>query len=203
MRFSSPCPTPSTTFRHDIYPDYKGNRPASGRPIILRWLRRWAVENMDGKAIENLEADDVIGISATHPKWKKWRQVIITEDKDLQTIPGEVFFPKSDELLKVSPDEAELHFYCQALAGDVVDNFPGCPGIGMQGAQELLGGEEPVGIEPYEHTFKRGPRKGKTETRWKKTPMDTYWDAIVSHYERNDLTEEDAILQARLLHLQF
>ena len=31
MRFSSAVSNPSTTFRHDIYPDYKGNRPASGR----------------------------------------------------------------------------------------------------------------------------------------------------------------------------
>ena len=100
----------------------------------------------------------MIGISATHPKWKKWRQVIITEDKDLQTIPGEVFFPKSDELLKVSPDEAELHFYCQALAGDRVGNFPGARGLGVQGGARKSWAVGARGIETTERP-QRAPRK--------------------------------------------
>jgi len=188
-----------TTFRHDLFPDYKGNRKKAGRPIILNWLRRWTEENLDAKAIDQLEADDVIGISATHPKWKDWRQIIVTEDKDLRTIPGEIYFPSNDELIRVSPEEAELHFYSQALGGDPVDGFPGCPGIGFEGAKKLL--QHKTGVSPYEHTFKSGPRKGTSELRWEKIDMGSYWEAVVSHYEKAGLTEEDALLQARIAYI--
>lgn len=187
-----------TTFRHDLAPDYKGNRKAA-RPIILRWLRRWTEENMDAKAIDNIEADDVIGISATHPRWEDWHQIIVTEDKDLKTIPGQIYFPRDDELINVTKDEADLFFYCQVLSGDTVDNFPGCPGIGTKIARELL--SDLIGVEPFDYEFKRGPRKGEIETRYKKVPMDNYWDAVVSHFNRAGLTEDDAILQARLAYI--
>jgi 5'-3' exonuclease len=125
--------------------------------------------------------------------------VIVTEDKDLKTIPGELFFPSSDELVKVDEFDAELNFYSQALGGDVTDGIIGCPGIGPLGARQLL--EEKLGVIPYQHTFKSGPRAGQSETRCEKVPMDSYWSAILSHYERAGLSEEDAILQARLAYI--
>lgn len=165
------------TFRHRLFPDYKGNRKKQARPIILGWLREWAVEGVGAKAIHDIEADDVIGISATHPNWQKWRQVIVTDDKDLRTIPGEIYFDKNDELVQVSDKDAIQSFAKQILAGDAADGFPGCPGIGEKRAERIVN-------EIPDSEYK--------------------WPHIVAAYEKAGKTEEDALLQARLAYiLQF
>jgi len=84
----------------------------------------------------------------------------------------------------------------QALMGDVTDGYPGCPLIGEEKAAALL--ENPTRLDPYEHTFIRGNRKGETEIRYKKVPTNCVWEAIVSHFKAKGLTEADALAQAQV-----
>ena len=75
-----------TTFRHDIYPDYKKSRhnPNNAKPILFSPLRKKLIESGEAEFYPNLEGDDVLGIMQTSRK----NTVICTIDKDLKTIPG-------------------------------------------------------------------------------------------------------------------
>ena len=162
-------------FRNDIYPQYKHNRKGTRRPIILGWLRKWTEDHLDGKAIDNIEADDVCGILATHPKYRKYRQIIVTEDKDLLTIPGsEIYIHRDDWHLKMSPEEAQEAFVKQILTGDAADGFPGCPGVGPVKAHQIYKSIE---------------------------DMNDWWSPVVAAYEKAGLAEEDALTQARLAYI--
>jgi DNA polymerase-1 len=55
-----------------------------------------------------------------------------------------------------------------------------------------------LGVEPYEHTLKSGPRKGQTETRWQEVEMGDFWSVVVSHFNAAGLSEQDALQQARV-----
>lgn len=54
-------------FRHDIYPDYKGNRTGK-RPLVLKALKQHLADNYNSYTRPGLEADDIVGILLTHPK---------------------------------------------------------------------------------------------------------------------------------------
>lgn len=73
------------------------------------------------------------------------------------------------KIVKVEEDEGELWFLTQTLTGDTIDNYKGCPGIGPKKAAAILD------CEPAER-----------------------WPRIVEAYEKAGLTEEDALLQARV-----
>lgn len=132
------CPT-RRYFRHEIYPDYKGNR-RGGLPLGLPKLRQWSCDNYQNFVKPGLEADDVIGILATHPKLVKGPKVIVSTDKDLGQIPGLHLNPAAlDEgVYRVSADYAARLLWTQALTGDSVDNYPGCPGVGPVKAAAIL-----------------------------------------------------------------
>jgi DNA polymerase-1 len=68
--------------------------------------------------------------------------------------------------------------------------------VGLETAAKII--EQGILKVPYEHTLKRGPRKGETEMRYEETETDDLWAAVVSHYEAAGLTEEDALVQARV-----
>ena len=84
----------------------------------------------------------------------------------------------------------------QALAGDAIDGFAGCPGIGMKRAAEII--DNPTRLVPQEGVKTRGVNKGEAVTRWMAEPTRDYWACIVSHYHKAGLTEEDALKTARL-----
>ena len=86
-----------------------------------------------------LEADDVCGLLSTKPENKK-QCVVVSNDKDLKTIPGMLYRPMSDEMLSVTEQEADKNFLTQCLTGDSTDGYPGVPGIGPKKAEALLGG---------------------------------------------------------------
>lgn len=72
-------------------------------------------------------------------------------------------------VVNIGEHEADLKFYTQVLTGDQADGYPGCPSIGPKKAEQILA-----------------------------KANGSYWSAIVSTYEKNGLTEEDALLQARM-----
>lgn len=184
-------------WRTHILPSYKSNRAGLRRPMLLNLLKDHLAENYETFIRPTLEADDVLGILATWPGLKG-EKIIVTKDKDLKTIPGLHYqvHQENPEVFEVSEEQANRWHLAQALAGDPTDGYSGCPGIGIESALKIV--EAPFGWEQYEHTFKSGPRKGLTETRWKKIEVSTPWEAIVSHYRKAGLGEDEALLQARV-----
>jgi DNA polymerase-1 len=192
----TPTGDPSN-FRRAILPTYKENRKEVQRPIILEEMKDHLRTAWAAKLKPTLEADDILGIVATNPKLHAGEKVIVSMDKDLKTIPGLHWNPdKDDDIRKVSLEAADRFHLYQTLIGDDVDNYAGCPGVGPVKAELALnsGG----GWEPYTHTFKRGPRKGTTETRWRDVTMDDPWAVVVSHFLKAGLTEADALIQAQV-----
>lgn len=181
-----------TTFRHDLYAGYKKGR--SRKPVGTNEVKRWLIEEHGAKYKPGIEADDVMGILATNPRIIKGEKIIVSQDKDMLTIPGLIY--RNGEVVTVTPEEAHINFLTQTLTGDTTDGYPGCPGMGPVTAAAAL--QNVTGWEAYEHTIERGKRKGEVETRWNEIPVPTLWDAVVHQYLRAGLTEEDALLQARL-----
>jgi DNA polymerase-1 len=72
------------------------------------------------------------------------------------------------ELITTTEDEAFRLFLTQALTGDSTDGYNGCPGIGPVSANKLL---EKQGFS---------------------------WETVVGAYRKQGLTEDDALLNARL-----
>ena len=138
-----------------------------------------------------------MGILSTHPKLIPGKKIIVSEDKDMKTIPGWLFNPKKDKKPRlISPEEADWWHMLQTMTGDTTDGYKGCPLCGPEKAKEML--ESPYILEAYEHVFKSGPRKGMAEVRYRKVPTANLWAGIVSLYEAQGLKERDAITQARV-----
>ncbi|MDP3869914.1 hypothetical protein [Phenylobacterium sp.] len=191
------CLTDTGNWRMAVYPLYKSNRSGKRRPMLLPVLRQFALDNFKTFLRPGLEGDDCLGILGTHPKLVPGDKIICTKDKDLKTIPGQHFNWGKPELgiFSVTPEEADAFHLRQALAGDATDGYPGCPGVGMDTAEARLA--EGVAWEQYDREFKSGPRKGTTETLWRKCEATSPWHVVKSHYEKAGLTEDDAIVQAR------
>ena len=160
------------TFRHEIFSEYKSNRPPQpegitiGVPFVKRFLEAM---NIRVVSLAGYEADDIVGTLKTKFADEVDEVVMVTPDKDYaQLLGGKV------KMLRPTNNGAELwdegqameHFGLKyswqmidllALWGDAADNIPGCPGVGEKRAKELLAAYESIdGI--YEHV---GELKGK------------------------------------------
>lgn len=184
-------------FRHDLG-SYKAERKAQVRPLCVPEIKERLADHYESVWLPDLEGDDVIGILMTAPGYKrKYQKIAVSIDKDLKTIPGLFLNPdKMKEPVERSPEECEIFFLSQAIAGDLTDGFTGAPGFGMKTAEALL--RKRCGVEKYAHTLTRGPRKGEVEERTREVPVDRLWDVVVSCYESVGLDESDALLNARM-----
>ncbi|MAV34132.1 MAG: DNA polymerase I [Planctomycetaceae bacterium] len=138
------------TFRHDLYPDYKGNRspmPDDLRcqiPDIQRMLGALGIPVL---TLANYEADDIMATVACETETRGGRCVLVTSDKDCRQLINEqieIYNIRKDTSIGVRevvddwgirPDQV-VDF--QALWGDAVDNVPGVEGIGKKTAADLL-----------------------------------------------------------------
>ena len=140
-----------TTFRNDLYPDYKAHRPEPPPELVPQFaLIREATDAMGVCKIERegFEADDMIAAYARAFNADGGRVTIVSSDKDLMQLvrPGvEMLDPikqkpireaEVQEKFGVLPDKV---VDVQALAGDPTDNVPGVPGIGVKTAAQLIG----------------------------------------------------------------
>lgn len=157
-------------------------------------MKDWLAATYPTDRRSRLEADDVMGILSTEPH--KGERIIVSADKDMQTVPGLLFNPNKDTFVRtIEPEEAERFMLWQAICGDQTDGYPGCPGFGPMAAEKLLDG---IGLESFVHTFKSGPRKGLEELRWREVDLGCRWAAIVSAYGKAGFKESDAIIQVNL-----
>ena len=138
------------SFRNDIYPQYKANRPDPPEDLVPQFpLIRDAVRAFDVPCIEQTgyEADDLIASYAHAARVQGFDVTIVSSDKDLMQLiqPGIEMLDTMNnrrlgaeavlEKFGVTPDKV---IEVQALMGDSVDNVPGVPGIGPKTAAELI-----------------------------------------------------------------
>lgn len=182
-------------FRKGVLSSYKGNRTGE-RPTLLYDVKEWLAENYPTDRRPYLEADDVMGILATEPH--EGERIIVSEDKDMLTIPAPLYRPHKAILGVVTPtpEEAERFMFWQALTGDATDGYKGCPDIGPAKADRILDGEA---WHVTHREITRGKRKGQIETKWSLGPSEApLWERIVSAYEKAGLEEADAVIQVNL-----
>jgi len=188
------CPT-AENWRLDILPTYKANRDYSKRPVHLAAVKDYMEANWPSYRRPRLEADDIMGILSTS---RAGRNIIVSEDKDMKTIPGWLFNPARDSgpAYIDGPTADRWHMH-QTIVGDATDGYAGCPGAGPEKAREW---GEGAAWASHQHTLTRGPRKGLQETRWVawEDGFSTPWERLVTLYARYGFTEEDALVQARV-----
>ena len=139
------------TFRNDIYPQYKANRPEPPEDLIPQFpLVRDATRAFGVPAIERpgFEADDLIATYAKIGKKAGAKVTIVSSDKDLMQLVEDGAIELLDPVKNKRIGSAEVMerfgvapskvVEVQALAGDSTDNVPGVPGIGVKTAAELL-----------------------------------------------------------------
>ena len=128
----------SSNFRKTVDPTYKSNRKGTRKPVGYVALCEWVETTFRTFRKPSLEADDCLGIIATMPK-NAGKCVMVSDDKDLKTIPGRLFRPTVDEQLTISEQDADTFFLTQVLCGDTADGYPGVRGIGPKKAEKILG----------------------------------------------------------------
>ena len=146
---------PGGTFRHEMYPDYKGTRSETPQLVIdsLEPLCELC-KAMDFPVlmVKGFEADDVIGSMAKRAEKEGFQVFMVTPDKDygqlisdniLQYKPGKsgseneiIDRQKVCEKYGISRPEQVVEIL--TLCGDSSDNIPGVKGVGEVGAGKLI-----------------------------------------------------------------
>jgi len=140
----------ATTFRNELYPLYKANRPELPEDLRPQFpLTREATRAFNVPCIEmaGYEADDIMATLASQAAAAGGDCTIISSDKDLMQLVGPgigLLDPMKNRA--IGPDEVMEKFGVapdrvvdvQSLAGDSVDNVPGAPGIGIKTAALLI-----------------------------------------------------------------
>ncbi len=147
-----------TSFRNEIYADYKANRPPAPEdlrpqfPIIRDATRAFSLPMVEE---ENVEADDMIASYTKAAAAAGWKVTIISSDKDLMQLieePNPAAGKAGVDMFDTMKDKrigkaevAEKFGVGPALVGDMLslmgdasDNIPGVPGIGPKTATKLL-----------------------------------------------------------------
>ena len=140
----------TTSFRNDIYPEYKAQRDLPPEELERQQEACRDVARALGMATfvdPRYEADDLIATLWHQLRRKRHRVVVVSPDKDLCQLVDdgtELFdFARekrygSDDVLEkfgVRPDQIADYL---GLAGDAVDNIPGVRGVGPRTAAALL-----------------------------------------------------------------
>ncbi len=137
-------------FRHEIYEEYKANRPPMPEDMVVQlpFIRK-VVENL-GIAIlqkSGYEADDIIGTLARAGDSEGFNVVVISGDKDFRQLIGprvsmwDTMKDKVtdyDSLKAAYGFEPEKFIDVMGLSGDSSDNIPGVRGVGEKTAVSLV-----------------------------------------------------------------
>ena len=138
------------TFRSDIFPAYKAQRPPAPEDLVPQFpLIRAATKafNLPQIELEGFEADDIIATLAYQGRDAGGRVTIISSDKDMMQLIGngiEMLDPMKNKRIGIADVEEKFGVRpdrvidVQSLSGDSVDNIPGAPGIGVKTAALLI-----------------------------------------------------------------
>lgn len=116
---------------------YKGNRGKSNPPKHLKALRQRLIDYWQATVSVGEEADDLLSKRMTELGDDC---IVITIDKDLDTVQGWHYNFRKEERYYVTEDEAMYNFYTQLLTGDRVDNIKGVANVGPVKAVKILEG---------------------------------------------------------------
>jgi len=140
----------SKTFRNEIYPAYKANRPPCPEDLKPQFsIVREAAESLNLAVLEkiNFEADDIIATMAKRFSALGKQVLIVSSDKDLmQLVDDNVFMYDAMKNKMIGAAEVKEKFAVEpgqvldvlSLMGDASDNVPGVRGIGPKTAAELI-----------------------------------------------------------------
>ncbi|MGN0255663.1 MAG: DNA polymerase I [Chordicoccus sp.] len=144
------------TFRHKLYPDYKGTRQKAPEefheqvPVMKKLLTDM---NIPVLTAEGWEADDILGTIARDAEAKGVSVSLVSGDRDLLQIASsgtEIVIPKTrggkttyeryrpEDVKKAFGVTPEGFIELKALMGDTSDNVPGLPGVGPKTAQKIM-----------------------------------------------------------------
>jgi len=147
--------TPTPTFRHEMYQEYKAHRDETPEdikkavPYIKKLIEAYKIPVID---YPGYEADDVIGTLARKASERGFTTYMMTPDKDYaQLVSDNVFMLKpsrsGNESILWGVDDIKKEFSVKrpeqvidilALMGDAADNIPGAPGVGPKTAMKLI-----------------------------------------------------------------
>ena len=140
----------SKTFRNDIFPAYKANRPPCPEDLKPQFaIVRESAESLNLAILEKtgFEADDIIATIAKKSEAEGYQVLIVSSDKDLMQLINErtymydsmknrfIGIPEVKEKFFVGPNQV---LDMLSLMGDSSDNVPGVKGIGPKTAAELI-----------------------------------------------------------------
>lgn len=199
-------------WRKDVLETYKANRKGKRKPVgypkfcedIMAHYGPEVTFKWDG-----VEGDDVLGILATKPELAGCDRVIIVScDKDFNTIPGYFYWLTNSVLVKNTEEDANHWHMLQTLMGDTTDGYGGVPGVGKETALEFL--KDPQFFYEATKVMKSGPRKGQEVPYWTSVPQEeahlfapypdevTLWRCLVSLAASKGMTEDDLLVQAQV-----
>lgn len=138
------------TFRHELYPLYKANRPEMPEDLGLQIQA--IVQLLEALGIpalrcESFEADDILATIARQTEQLGGECFLVTGDKDcrqLITDRVKLYNLRKDQVFDrhalaeewgIAPEQV-VDF--QSLVGDSTDNVPGARGVGPKAARDLL-----------------------------------------------------------------
>lgn len=156
-------------FRKAILPTYKSNRKDTRRPLLLAPIKEHIRQAYTVYERPTLEGDDILGILSTHPSLVKGTKVIVSVDKDFKTIPGQFYDLGNTELGIQTITEAQANYY------HLLQTLTGDTSDGYKGCPGL------------------GPKRAADLLN-----ADCSWATVVSAYQKAKLSEEEALVQARV-----
>ena len=137
-------------FRHELFPDYKANRPPMPDELRVQIEPLHNIIKAMGLPfimVDGVEADDVIGTLAQEAEQEGWDVLISTGDKDMaQLVTDKVTLINTMNNSRLDRDGVKQKFDVTpeqiidylALMGDKVDNIPGVPKCGPKTAAKWI-----------------------------------------------------------------
>ena len=137
------------TFRHEIYRDYKANRPPMPEDMAVQipYIKNvTAGFNLPIFEMPGFEADDLIGTLTRMAQEAGFYVIMVTGDKDFRQLVTDraiILDPMKGKTIdadSIRESGVEPHqlIDVMALSGDASDNIPGVPGIGPKNALSLI-----------------------------------------------------------------
>ena len=171
---------PGGSFRRDMFPEYKANRPPTPEdiklsvPYVKRLLEAMCIPILE---VAGFEADDVIGTLAKRGAAAGYDVFMVTPDKDYGQLVDDrcvIYNQKGDDIVTTDRAAIEQKYGFSdpvlvrdvlALWGDASDNIPGVPGIGEKGAAKLVR-EWGTAENILANADKIGGKTGKNIAEW-------------------------------------
>lgn len=198
------------TWRHEFYPEYKGNRIQASDvreivnsqiPVIKHVLRCFGFKIV---SIRGMEADDLIGVLACGLK-SRHEVIIFSNDKDFYQLLGDgikIVRKVQGKQKTVKPDDILFEFGVgpedwvkfRALMGDASDNIKPLAGVGPKTAVKML----KAGVDPSIKKFKKikaADKYPQIVTKW----SDIHKAYVLSYVPRDPEYKHFSSIQKEIL----